>query len=193
MGTMNLIRLAALDDLPRLVDLYNQAIASHTATADTIPFTVETRRPWFDLHVPDHHPIYVSADEAGAVSGYLSVSPYRSRPALDRTAEVSYYVDYAAHGQGIGSALLAHALADAARIEKKVFLAIVLEWNVASVRLLNKFGFERWGTLPEVAEFDGKVCGHLYYGRKVGLGQADRGGQGASTHNSDREMAQRVP
>ncbi len=34
------IRNASLTDLPRLVAIYNQAIASHTATADTIPFTV---------------------------------------------------------------------------------------------------------------------------------------------------------
>ena len=165
---MTAIRLAAPADLPRLVEIYNQAIAARNATADTVPFTVETRRPWFDLHVPDAYPIYVATDEGGAVTGYLSVSPYRSRPALDRTAEVSYYVDYAAHGRGIGSALLEHAIADASRIGKKVFLAILLEWNTSSVRLLEKFGFEKWGYLPEVAEFDGKVCGHLYYGRRVG-------------------------
>ena len=163
---MNTIRLAALADLPRLVEIYNQAIASHTATTDTVPFTVETRRGWFDAHAPDSYPIYVCESD-NQVVGYLSLSPYRGRPALARTAEVSYYVDYAWHGKGVGSALMQHAIQDAARTGRKVFIAILLEWNTGSIKLLEKFGFEKWSYLPEVAEFDGRLCGHLYYGRKV--------------------------
>ncbi len=162
---MSCIRIAALQDLPRLVDIYNQAIVARNATADTVPFTAQQRLDWFDLHIPTSYPIYVCTDDAGQVAGYLSVSPYRSRPALERTAEVSYYVDYSRHGRGIGSALLAHALQDAPRIGKKVYLAILLEWNTASRNLLEKFGFEKWGYLPAVAEFDGQVCAHLYYGK----------------------------
>jgi L-amino acid N-acyltransferase YncA len=163
---MNPIRPAALSDLPRLVAIYNQAIASRNATADTEPFTVEQRLDWFHTHTPEAFPVY-SYEEDGEVLGWLSISPYRGRPALRRTAEVSYYVDYAHHGRGIGSALLAHALADASRIHKQVYLAILLEWNTGSVRLLEKYGFEKWGYLPEVAEFDGRLCGQFYYGKKL--------------------------
>jgi L-amino acid N-acyltransferase YncA len=163
---MNTIRLAIPADLPRLVEIYNQAIASGIATADTAPFTVETRRGWFDAHLPNAYPIYVyEADNQ--VVGYLSISPYRDRPALARTAEVSYYVDYGWHGKGIGSALMQFALADCARINKKVLLAVILEWNAASIKLLEKFGFEKWGYLPGVAEFDGRLCGHFYYGKEL--------------------------
>jgi L-amino acid N-acyltransferase YncA len=158
------IRLAALTDLPRLTDIYNQAIAAGNATADTVPFTVEERRAWFDAHPPQEHPIYVYQQE-GQVLGWLSISPYRGRPALSRTGEVSYYIDYAHHGRGIGSALLAHALADASRLHKAVYLAILLEWNTASIRLLEKFAFQRWAYLPAVAELGGKVVGQVYYGR----------------------------
>jgi L-amino acid N-acyltransferase YncA len=164
---MHAIRLATLSDLPRLVEIYNQAIASHTATADTIPFTVETRRGWFASHIPDVYSIYACEDENGLVTGYLAVSPYRPRPALARTAEVSFYVDYTQHGKGIGSALMEYALQDARRIGKKVYLAFVLEMNTSSARLLEKFEFKRWGYLPNVAEFDGKLCGHFLFGRDV--------------------------
>lgn len=164
---MHNIRLANSNDLPRLVEIYNQAIASHTATADTVPFTVETRRDWFASHVPVLYPIYACDDGQGLVLGYLTVSPYRPRLALARTAEVSYYVDYAHHGQGIGSDLMGYAIRDAPRTGKKVYLAFVLEWNTISAGLLEKFGFKRWGFLPNVAEFDGKLCGHFLYGRNV--------------------------
>ncbi len=160
------IRLATLADLPRIVDIYNQAIAARNVTADMVPFTVEQRLDWFQVHTPEAYPICV-CEQDGQVLGWLSVSPYRGRPALRRTAEVSYYVDYGHHGGGIGSALLAHALADAPRLGKKVYIAILLERNTGSIRLLEKFGFERWGYLPEVAEFDGQLCGQFYYGRRV--------------------------
>jgi L-amino acid N-acyltransferase YncA len=160
------IRIASLADLPRLVEIYNQAIVSHTATADTVLFSVETRRSWFDTHSPGSHPIYV-CEVDGIAAGYLSISPYRDRPGLRRTGEVSYYVDYNLHGRGIGSALMEHALQDIPRTGIKVLVAILLDWNTASIRLLEKFGFERWGHLPNVAELDGKLCGQYYYGRNV--------------------------
>lgn len=164
------IRVATIDDLPRLVDLYNQAILRKKATADTVPFTVETRKPWFEQHKPDIYPIYVHCTSTGQeelLNGYLSISSYRGRPALARTAEISYYVDYSLHGKGIGSKLMEHAIMEAPKLNKKVFIAIVLEWNEVSVKLLQKFGFQRWGYLPDVAEVDGKTCGHLYLGRNI--------------------------
>jgi RimJ/RimL family protein N-acetyltransferase len=81
-------------------------------------------------------------------------------------------VDYGQHNKGIGSSLTKFVLQDAARIGKKVFLAIVLEWNTPSLRLLEKFGFEEWGYLPEVANFSGSLCPHLYYGLNVVTSEA---------------------
>ena len=164
---MQTIRTAAPDDLPRIVEIYNQAIAARNATADTEPFSVESRMDWFLSHDPDSYPIHV-CEVDGSVVGWLSVSPYRGRPALSGTAEISYYVDYAFHQCGIGSALMAYALEDAPRLKKRIYLAILLEWNTASIRLLEKFGFKKWGYLPEVAEFDGRLCGQFYYGKKFG-------------------------
>jgi L-amino acid N-acyltransferase YncA len=158
------IRSATLSDLPRIVEIYNQAIAARNATADTLSFTVEDRLDWFHIHLQDEYPIYVY-ETVGQVLGWLSVSPYRGRPALERTAEVSYYVDYAVHRRGIGSAMLQHALSDAPRISKHVYIAILLEWNTSSIHLLEKFGFKRWGYMPEVAEFNGRLCGQYYYGK----------------------------
>jgi L-amino acid N-acyltransferase YncA len=41
-------------------------------------------------------------------------------------------------------------------LQIKHLFAIVLEDNQASIRLLEKMGFEKWGYLPRVADFDGK-------------------------------------
>jgi L-amino acid N-acyltransferase YncA len=78
-------------------------------------------------------------------------------------ADITYYLDYGQHGQGVGSALLRHALEDADRIAKKVYLTILLEGNTSNLRLLEKFGFQRWGYLPQVAEIPGGLRGQFIY------------------------------
>ena len=164
-----IIRLAQLDDLPAIVDIYNQAIHTKQSTGDTQPLRVEDRLAWFEEHRPDQHPIFVAEAEAdGGVVGWCSLSAYRpGRAALCYTAEISYYIDFAHHRQGIATALVGHALAACPALQIRHVFAIVLEVNQASINLLEKMGFEGWGYLPRVAEFDGREVGHLYYGRHV--------------------------
>ncbi len=89
------------------------------------------------------------------------------RLALRYTAEISYYVHDSHRRQGVASALLSHALDRCGELGIKSLFALLLEVNTASVALLEKFGFERWGLMPGVAEVDGEECGHLIYGRRV--------------------------
>lgn len=161
------IRLAQLDDLPAIVDIYNQSIPSKQSTGDTQPLRVEDRRTWFDEHRPDKYPIFV-AEVEGHVAGWCSLSAYRpGRAALRFTAEISYYIAPAYHHQGMGTALIGRALAACPGVQIRHLFAIVLENNAASLRLLEKSGFEKWGYMPRVADFDGIEVGHLYYGRHV--------------------------
>ena len=162
-----LIRLAHIDDLPAIVEIYNQSIPSQQSTGDTRPLRVEDRITWFHEHRADEYPIFV-ADAEGQVAGWCSLSAYRpGRAALRFTAEISYYIGYAYQRQGVGTALVEHALAACPTLGIHHLFAIVLEGNQASLRLLEKMGFAQWGYLPRVANFDGKEIGHLYYGRHV--------------------------
>jgi L-amino acid N-acyltransferase YncA len=161
------IRLACPDDLPAIVEIYNQAIPSHCSTADLSPVTVEARRPWFREHEPDKHPIYV-AEMDGKLAGWCSLSAYRpGRMALRYTAEISYYVDPACQRQGIGSALVREALEACPGLGIRNVFAVLLDRNEASRRLLEKLGFTQWGYLPRVADFDGQECGQFYYGLRI--------------------------
>jgi phosphinothricin acetyltransferase len=154
-------------DLPAIVNIYNQAIPLKRSTGDTQPLRPEDRVLWFEEHRPEKYPIFV-AEVDGIVIGWCSLSAYRpGRAALRFTAEISYYIDLAHHRQGIGTALIEHALAACPALQIRHLLAIVLEVNQASLKLLGKMGFEQWGYLPRVANFDGNEVGHLYYGRHV--------------------------
>jgi L-amino acid N-acyltransferase YncA len=162
-----MIRIATLDDLPAVVSIYNQAVASPFATADMLPVTIDSRRDWFIEHKPARHPIFVW-EETSEVKGWCSLSPYRrGRSALRFTAEISYYVRADAHRKGIASSLIRYSLEACPSLGIKNLFAIVLERNIASRNLLEKLDFERWGLLPRVADFDGQECGHVYYGRRI--------------------------
>jgi phosphinothricin acetyltransferase len=162
-----MIRVATIEDLSKIVDIYNQAIPSQQSTGDIQPVRVEDRLAWFEEHRPEKYPIFV-AEVEGQVAGWCSLSAYRTgRAAFRFTAEISYYIASAYQRRGIASALIEYALAACPALQIKHLFAIVLEGNEASFRLLEKMGFERWGYLPRVADFDGKEVGHLYYGRHL--------------------------
>ena len=162
-----MIRVASESDLPAIVEIYNQAVEQRFATADLRPVSVDQRRAWFDDHDPSSYPIHVFERDQ-AVLGWCSFSSYRSgREAVRGTAEISYYVGLESQGQGVGSALVAHAVREAPRLGKRVLFGILLERNHASIRLMEKCGFELWGRLPDVAMIDGELVSHVYYGRKV--------------------------
>ncbi len=44
------IRRAKVDDLPKIVEIYNHEVVHSTATFDTIPVTIDDRREWFNEH-----------------------------------------------------------------------------------------------------------------------------------------------
>lgn len=163
------IRFAINDDLPRIVEIYNQAIKMRTATGDMDKFSVEERFDWFSKFNSHNHPIYV-AEKNKKVIGYATISPYRhGRRAMDKIAEISFFLDYSYLKQGIGSLILQYVISDCKRLGKETLIAILLDINVSSIRLLKKFNFQEWGNLPNVIDFDGKKASHLIYGLKLSI------------------------
>lgn len=161
------IRLASPDDLAAIVAIYNGAVEQRFATTDLRPVTVAQRTAWFDDHDPATFPIHVF-EEGGTVLGWCSFSSYRSgREAVLGTAEISYYVGGDSRRRGVGTALVQHAVREAPRLGKRVLFGILLETNHASIRLMERCGFELWGRLPDVAMIEGQLVSHLYYGRRV--------------------------
>ncbi len=165
------IRTATYEDLESLTGIYNQAIGAGEKTAHTSPVTIEDRRHWFYEHNPDSHPIIAAVSE-GKVAGYISISQYRpGRGALKFTAEISYYIDFAHHRHGAASALMTHIISLCPYLKIRTLFAILIETNIGSIKLLEKFGFEKWGFMPGVAQFNGKEVGQFYYGLRINPGK----------------------
>ncbi len=162
------IRWPVRTELPALVEIYNQAIRTGIATGHTREFSAQARWEWYKSHDIMSYPIYV-VEYDKKIIGYGSLSPYREgRQAMKSIAEVSFFLDEAYQGKGYGNALLEKIINDCKRVKIKTLVAILLDVNKKSVRMLKKHGFKKWGHFRDVVEFEDKTCGQLIYGLKVG-------------------------
>ncbi len=159
------LRDATENDLPAIVAIYNASIPSRTATADTEPISIESRRSWFRDHAPEKCPLWVAVDEA--VVGWLSFQSFYGRPAYHATAEISLYVTPAFQRKGIGRELMTRAIERSPQLGLKTLLGFILGHNEASLHLFESFGFQRWGALPRVAELDGIERDLIILGRRI--------------------------
>ena len=166
------IRDATIKDLPPIVAIYNASIPGRRATAETEPITVESRKTWFHNH-DAKHPLWV-AEEDGKVVGYLSFRNFYGRPAYHVTAEMAIYVHPDHHRRGIAARLLEKAIDTAPSLGLENLLAFIFSHNEPSVGLFKKYGFERWGQLPGVADLDGKRVDLTILGRKIFTAEAQR-------------------
>ena len=161
------IEIAQKADLKELVEIYNQAIDAKNRTADLTPFTFAERLNWFASHENEKYPLFV-AKINDKVIGYATLNPYRgAREALLSTAEVSYYVHFDFHQQGVATALLKKCINYSKEIGFKNLVAILLSSNEASIRFIEKNDFTLWGTFPGVAIIENVEVDHLYFGRKI--------------------------
>lgn len=161
------IRDAEEADLEAIVAIYNSTIASRSVTADMEPISVESRLVWFHSHSPHKRPLWVMECD-GEIAGWLGFQHfYSARRAYDVTAEISIYIAPAYRRQGIGCKLLHHAIARSPALGIKNLVGCIFATNHASLKLFENFGFERWGFLPSVAEFEHQTCDLIIVGRRI--------------------------
>jgi phosphinothricin acetyltransferase len=161
------IHAAKEKDFQEIIKIYNHAVDEKFATADTEYVTVNSRKEWFAQHSPDTYPIYL-AEENNEIVGWCSLSPHRpGRKALRSVAEISYYIHKDHRRKGIANSLITHTIKSAKALGFKNLISILLDLNKTSIYILEKFGFEKWGHLPNVAEIDGVICGQYIYGKKL--------------------------
>jgi L-amino acid N-acyltransferase YncA len=137
-------------DLPRIVEIYNDAIANSTAVFSDEPVTVERQREWMHARRAAGNPVIVARRD-GAVVGFASYGEFRTSPGYRLTVEHSVYVLAAQRRQGIGGRLLGELLERARRAGKHAALAGIDAENHASLRMHEELGFREVGRLPEVA------------------------------------------
>jgi len=160
------MRQATEKDLPAIVDIYNASIPGRKATADLEPVSMESKREWFRKHSPDRYPLLVHEVD-GRIVAWVGLQSFHGRPAYRYTAEISTYVAPEHQGRGIGKLLMQEGIAAARDAGIKSLVAYVFSHNDASLSLLAKQGFEKWGQLPNVTEMDEREYSVTILGKRI--------------------------
>jgi phosphinothricin acetyltransferase len=158
---------ATVEDLPKIVEIYNSTISSRMVTADTENVTVESRLKWFEEHSPAKRPLWVIENESGETIGWVSFQSFYGRKAYDATVEVSIYLDENQRGKGLGKIILQYCLNNAPQYGIKNLLGFIFAHNDPSIKLFKHFGFEDWATLPDVAVLDGQERSLKILGKRL--------------------------
>jgi L-amino acid N-acyltransferase YncA len=98
----------------------------------------------------------VAVDEAGAVLGWVAVTPVSSRTVYAGVVEHSVYVDPAARGRGAGRLLLDALIASTEEAGIWTIQSGVFPENTASLRLHERAGFRTVGVRERVGRHHGR-------------------------------------
>ncbi len=133
----------------------HQVLAIYQAGLDTGHASFETTAPdWpaFDTtRLPGHR--FVAQD--GEIVGWVAVSQVSARPVYRGVVEHSIYISPAAHGQGVGLALLHRLIASTEAAGIWTIQSGVFPENKASLRLHEKAGFRTVGVRERVGRHHG--------------------------------------
>ncbi len=144
------IRAATREDVPGILEIYNDAVIHTTASYDYEPRTLASRLAWFEDHVANHYAVFVAATPEGGVAGWASLSRFHDRLGYRFTAENSVYIAAPWRGQGVGTSLMGPLIDAAMARGLHSLIALIDASNEASIRLHSKFGFAKAGHFREI-------------------------------------------
>ena len=154
-------------DLPGLVAIYNEVIATSTASYSYEPVTLADWRECWRARVALGYPVLVAADASG-VLGFATFGDFRAWPGYRFTVEHSVHVRADCRGRGVGTQLLQALLPRAAACNKHIMIAGVDAANAASIRFHERLGFTQVGHLREVGYKFDRWLDLVFLQRRVG-------------------------
>ncbi len=146
------VRPATLSDAPAVTALWNSMIRETLAT-----FTTEEKL-FTDLEAmitARSHAFWVAEGSTG-VLGFVTYGPFRGGPGYAATAEHTIILGPEAQGQGLGRALLDHALSAARAQDLHVMIAGISSANPRAVDFHAAMGFVKTAHMPEVGRKQGQ-------------------------------------
>jgi L-amino acid N-acyltransferase YncA len=165
-----IIRPSLETDLATITGIYRHHVLHGTASFETeAPDEAEMGRRRADLTGRGMPHLVLEAD--GAVRGYAYAGPYRPRAAYRDTVENSVYLAPDAIGLGYGRALLAALIEACTALGLRQMIAVVGDSdNLPSIRLHERLGFRRVGTLQAVGFKHGRWLDTVLLQRALGDG-----------------------
>jgi L-amino acid N-acyltransferase len=148
------IRDALPTDIDEITAIYNDVLTHSTAIYNSQPASHEDRVAWWKTRIGQGYPVLVATD-GKSIYGFGSFGDFRPWPGYRFTVEGTVHIRSDYRGQGVGRLLLTELILKAREAGKHVMIAGVDSDNTASLRFLERFGFERVAHLREVGfKFD---------------------------------------
>ena len=142
-------RPAVEDDMPAVLAIYAEGLATRNATFETkVPTTDQLRKRW----LPD---LAWVAELDGDVVGWTAVTPVSARECYAGVGETSVYVTETARGRGVGKALLFTQVTEADRAGMWTLQTAIFPENRASLALHHAAGYRTLAVRTRIAQLDG--------------------------------------
>jgi L-amino acid N-acyltransferase len=148
------IRHATENDLPAMLEIYNDIIINTTAVWQYDTHTLEMRQEWFKTKQEQGFPIFVAV-EGGVIVGFSTYGTFRAWQGYKHTVENSVYVASNQRGKGIGKLLMPPLIESARQQGIHAIVAGIDAENEVSIKLHQQFGFVEVAHFKEVGyKFD---------------------------------------
>ena len=144
-----IVREASETDLPGILAIYNDVIATSTAVYALAPVALEERRAWLEARRALGYPVLVAAAD-GQIDGFASFGDFRAGAGYRHTVEHSVHVAAERRGCGIGRKLVEALIPLAAKLDKHVMIGGIDAANTASIAFHRRLGFEQVAHFREV-------------------------------------------
>jgi L-amino acid N-acyltransferase YncA/DNA-binding transcriptional ArsR family regulator len=136
-------------DLPAVLAIYAEGLATRNATFETsVPTAEEMRSRW----LPG---LAWVAEVDGEVVGWTAITPVSSRECYAGVGESSVYVAESARGRGVGKALLFTQVTEADEAGMWTLQTSIFPENRASLALHHSAGYRTLAVRTRVARLDG--------------------------------------
>lgn len=147
------IRAMTDADLPRVLDIYAEGIATRNATFETeVPVLGDMAATW----LPGHRWVAeTDLDGTTQVSGWTAISPVSARACYAGVGETSVYVAEAARGRGVGKSLLWRQVNEADAAGLWTLQTSIFPENRASIALHHSAGYQTLAVRSRIAQLDG--------------------------------------
>lgn len=144
------IRDATHSDLPQMLAIFNDVIATSTAVYALAPVSLEDRTQWMQARQAQGFPILAAVD-GDDLLGFASYGEWRGAwGGYKFTVEHSVHVKAGLRGTGIGRQLMEHLILAAHMAGLHVMIGAIDADNAASIRFHERLGFTAVAHFHEV-------------------------------------------
>ncbi|AXP79236.1 Phosphinothricin N-acetyltransferase [Mariniflexile rhizosphaerae] len=148
-----MIRPVTVADAQQLVAIYNYYVIHSIVTLDLVPFSAQDFEEKIST-ISSQFP-FIVYEENDEILGYAYANTFRTKPAYNKTVELTIYLKHNTLGKQIGKKMYSELIQQLKEENYHVLIGGLTLPNDASVKLHEGFGFEKVAHFKEVGyKFD---------------------------------------